>query len=174
MILQDYGVQGSSSSAQIASSTGPQRSVKYAKEKETGKGGGRRKRVPQKCLPVGIDWHTTYGRFCAEMAKIYLHKPTGEAPNPETAYAEITKFIKDDLNLSVSNFFYRDRDHRLINLFIRRQPLVAKELGYRPCRDMEQYLAGILNELRPRISGQKRRIQYTLERGKPTTHLCAR
>ena len=174
MILQSDGVQGSSSSVQIAPSTGPQRSAKCAKEKERGKGGGRQKRVPQKCLPVGIDWYTTNGRFCAEMDRIYLHKPTGEVPNLETAYAEINKFIQDDLYLSVSNFFYCDRDHRLMNLFIWRQPLVAKELGYRPCRDLEQYLAGVLNELRPRISGQRRGIQYTLERGKPTTHLRAR
>ena len=61
-----------------------------------------------------------------------------------------------------------------MNLFIRRQPLVAKELGYRPCRDTEQYLTRILDELRPRRSGQKRGIQYTLELGKPTTHLRAR
>ena len=107
MTLQGDGIQGSSSSAQIAPSTGPQRSVKYAKEKEkeTGKGRERRKRIPRKHLPVGVDWPTTYGRFCAEMTKIYLHKPTGEVPNPETAYAEMYKFIKDDLCLSASDFF---------------------------------------------------------------------
>ena len=71
----------------------------------TGKGKERQKRVPRKHLPVGIDWPTTYGRFCAEMGKIYLHKPTGEVPNPESAYAEICKFITDDLHLSVSDFF---------------------------------------------------------------------
>ena len=44
------------------------------------------------------------------MAEIYS-RPTGEVSNPEMAYAESTKFIKDDLYLSVSSFFYCDCDH---------------------------------------------------------------
>ena len=45
------------------------------------------------------------------MAEIYS-RPTGEVPNPEMAYAEMTKFAKEDLYLSVSGFFYCDCDHR--------------------------------------------------------------
>ena len=126
------------------------------------------------CLPPGTDWPTTYRRFYAAMVKICLDKPTGEVPDPETAYAEINKFIKDDLHLSVSNFFYCGYNHRLINLFIWRQPLIVKQLGERPCRDLEQYLTGILNELRPWQKGQKRGIQFTLEAGKPITYLRIR
>ena len=79
--------------------------------------GKRRKRTLAKNLAPGIDWPNTCIRFCAEMAKILI-QPTGEVPNPETAYAAIIKFIKDDLYLSVSDFFYCGRDHCLINLFI--------------------------------------------------------
>jgi len=88
------------------------------KGKETSKGEGKRKRIPKKVLAPGINWPNTCGRFCAEMAKIYLDQPTGEVLNPETAYASIYKFVKEDLHLSVSDFFYCDRDHRLTNLFI--------------------------------------------------------
>jgi len=88
------------------------------KGKETDKGKGKRKRIPKKDLPPGINWPNTHDRFCAEMAKIYCNQPTGEAINPETAYANMNKFIKEDLYLSVSDFFYCDRDHRLTNLFI--------------------------------------------------------
>jgi len=38
------------------------------------------------------------------MAKIYF-EPPGEVTDPETAYARINIFVKDDLYLSVSNFF---------------------------------------------------------------------
>ena len=94
-------------STQIVPSTGPQQSVKYTKEKEKGvdKGEGRRKRIPRKDLPPGIDWPTTYGRFCAEMTKVCLDKPAGEVPDPEGAYAKMIQFIKDDLCRSVSDFF---------------------------------------------------------------------
>jgi len=93
--------------------------VRRAKGKgeETNKGKGKRKRIPKKDLPPGIGWPNTRDRFCAEMAKIYL-EPTGEVPNPETAYARSTEFIKDDLCLSVSDFFYCDCDHRLTNPLI--------------------------------------------------------
>ena len=50
------------------------------------------------------------------MAKICLNQPTGEVTDPETAYACFIHFVTDDLHLSVSSFFYCDRDHRLTNL----------------------------------------------------------
>ena len=134
-------------------------------------GEGKRKRIPKKDLAPGIDWPNTRDRFCAEMAKICFNQPTGEVTNPETAYARLLQFIKEDLYLSVSDLFYRDSDHHLTNLSIWRQPLMAKPLGERPSRDLEQYLTGILNELRPRQRGQERGVQHTLERGKLATHL---
>jgi len=105
------------------------------------------------------------------MAEIFFNQPTGEVPNPEMAYARITKFVKEDLHLSVSNFFYCDCDHHLTNLFIWCQPLVVKNSEQRPHRDLEQYLTGILNELCPRLSGQERGVRYMLERGERFTHL---
>ena len=82
------------------------------------KGEGRRKRAPRKPVPLGINWPDTRDRFCAEMANICFNQPTGEVINPETAYAKSYKFTKDDLYLSVSDFFYCDSDHRLMNLSI--------------------------------------------------------
>ena len=158
---------GANLPGQIAPSTGPQRSAGSAKGK------GRWTRIPMECLPPGIDWPATYSRFYAEMVKICTDKPTGEVLDPATAYAEINRFIIDDLRLSVSNFFYCGCNRRLMNVFIWRQPLVAKQLGKRPCRDLEQYLTGIITELRPWQKGEKRGIQFTLERSKPITHLRA-
>ena len=139
------------------------------KGKEIDKGEGKRKDMPKAAPPPGVDWPDTTGRFCAEMVKIF-NQPTGEAPNPETAYASANKFVKEELKLSVSNFFYCDRDHHLTNLFVWCQPLAAKTSKKRLHRDLEQYLIGILNELCPRLDGQKRGVRYTLERGKQFTH----
>jgi hypothetical protein len=175
MIRQDAGILDSGLSIQVIPSTGPQRPASRAKGKgkEIDKGEGRRKRASKKDLAPGISWPNTCGRFCAEMAKICF-EPTGEVTDPETAYAKLNKFVKDDLYLSVSNFFYCDRDHRLTNLFIWRQPLVVKPLGERPCRDLEQYLTGVLNELCPRTGGRRKGVRYMLERGKRITHLCTK
>ena len=158
--------------AQMTSSAGPQRLAKSTKE--TGKRTEKRKRIPKEFLPLGTEWPATYSRFCAEMDKICIKKPTGEVPDPETACAKITNFIKDDLHLSVSNFFYCGHNHHSINLLISRQPLAARQLGERPCRDIEQYLTGILNQLRPRQSGQPVGYHCMLERGRPITHLRTR
>ena len=172
MIRQDVDILDSDLSTRVAPSTGLQRSVIRAKGKgkEIDKGERRRKRASKKDLAPGIDWSNTRGRFCAEMTKIYSG-PTGEVIDPETAYASMNLFVKDDLYLSVSSFFYCDRDHRLTNLFIWRQPLVVKPLGERPTRDLEQYLTGVLNELCPRTGSRKKGVQYMLERGKRITHL---
>ena len=109
-IWQDVGTQSTSLPAQAAPSIGPQRSARRAKGKgkEVDRGEGRRKRLPKKDLAPGVDWRSTCGRFCAEMAKIYFDQPTGEVTDPETAYAEVTKFVKEDLYLSVSGIFYCD------------------------------------------------------------------
>jgi len=118
-VSQGAGVLNTDLSTQVAPSTGPRRSIKRAKGKgmETDKVEGKRKRIPKKDLAPGINWPNTCERFCAEMAKIY-NQPTGEVTNPEMAYARITKFTKEDLYLSVSNFFYCDRDHHLTNFVI--------------------------------------------------------
>lgn len=153
----------------MASSAGPQRPAKSAKKKEkgTGKGEGRRKHTPRGPIHAGVDWSTAYSRFYIEMVKICIDRPTGEVLNPEAAYAKTKKIIEDDLHLSVSNFFYCGRNHRLINLFVSRWPLVAKQFGERPHQDMaEQYLTAFLDYLRPRKSGQQRGLLYTLEQGR--------
>ena len=172
-ISQGFGAPNTIPSNQAAPSTGPQRSVKRSKGKgkEVDKGEGSRKRAPRKPVPLGINWPDTRDRFCAEVAKICFNQPTGEVTNPETAYAKSFKFVKEDLYLSVSGFFYCDSDRRLTNLSIWCQPLVVKPLGERQSRDSEQYLIGVLNALRPRQRGQQRGVQHMLDRGKRITHL---
>ena len=114
MSRQDVGTLDSDIFTQVAPSTGLQRSARGAKGKgkEIDRREGRRKRAPKKDLAPGINWSNTCGRFCAKMAKIYS-EPTGEVTNPETAYASMKEFVKDDLYLSVSSFFYCDRESSL-------------------------------------------------------------
>ena len=69
-------------------------------------------------LPPGINWYDTSRRFCAELDKVYRNRHTGGVAKPEAAYAEINKFVKEDLHFSVSNVFYCDRDHHLTNSLI--------------------------------------------------------
>ena len=141
----------------------------------TSKGKGKQKRTPNKSLESqGIDWPATYSKFCAEMDRICVNTPTGEVPDPKAAYAEIRKFVSDDVPHSVSDLFYCGFNHHLTNLLISRQPLVVKNPGKRLRQDIERYLAGILYELRPRQSGQQRGFQFTLERGRPITQLHTR
>ena len=82
------------------------------------KGKGKRRRVTRATPPPGFDWDNTKTRFCAKMAEIHSDKPTGEVLTPETAYAKMCKFVKEDLHLSVSDIFYCDHDHHLTNLLI--------------------------------------------------------
>ena len=118
VISQGFGAPNNILPTQAPPSTGPQRSMKRSKGKGKDKGEERRKRAPRKPVPLGINWPDTRDRFCAEMAKICFNQPTGEVLNPETAYAKTDKFVKEDLYLSVSGFFYCDSDHRLTNLWI--------------------------------------------------------
>ena len=80
-------------------------------------GKGRRKRRPPEPLPEGADssWEQTKDRFVWELLEEYLLRPTGGSINPEVAFAAVTKFTKEDLHRSVSDLFYRDYDHRLMN-----------------------------------------------------------
>lgn len=160
--------QNADYSTAAASSPGPQQSKReeVRKGKEAEKGKGRRKRAPKKTLPPGVDWVRTRDRFYWEMIEIYSPQPPGGLPTPEAAYAKISKFTTEDLHRSVSCFFfYRDRDHRLTNVLIWRQPLVVKDLGAKPGREQEQYLTGILNLLHPAGEGEKRDIQRLLDQG---------
>ena len=119
-ISQGTGVPSTGLATSVAHQTGPQRSVRGAGgNNEKGKA-KRKPRVPKGAVPPGINWPNTCERFCAEMARIYF-KPTGEVTNPETAYASLTNFIKEDLYLSVSNFFLlrsRSSFNKFVNLVL--------------------------------------------------------
>ena len=117
------------------------------------KGKGRRSRGSAEPLPEGADssWEQTKDRFVWELLEGYYFRPAGRSINPEMAFANMIKFIKEDLHRSVSHSFYRDCDHRLMNLSIWQQPLAAhaekaKE-GKKETHVYEQYLTRILREL---------------------------
>lgn len=83
--------------------------------------GDRQKQDPSDPPPKGIDssWEETKDRFVWKLLEEYYFGPPGRSINPETAFANINKHIKEDLHRSVSDLFYRDCDHRLMNLITR-------------------------------------------------------
>ena len=68
---------------------------------------GRQKQDPSDPLPKGTNssWEQTKDRFVWELLEEYRFRPTGGSVNPETAFANINKFIKEDLHRSVSDLF---------------------------------------------------------------------
>jgi len=72
---------------------------------QTGK--GKRKRESTEPLPEGVDssWEQTKDRFVWELLEEYYFRPAGRSINPEMAFANTIKFIKEDLHRSVSDSF---------------------------------------------------------------------
>ena len=70
-------------------------------------GMGRQKQDLSDPSPEGTNssWEQTKGRFVCELLEEYYFRPAGGSINPETAFANINKFIKEDLHRSVSDFF---------------------------------------------------------------------
>ena len=56
-----------------------------------------------------------------------------------------------------------------MNILIWRKPLVVKDLGVKPSRDLEQYLTSVLGILYPVREGEKREIQGLLDQGNQNT-----
>ena len=79
---------------------------------------GKQERGSVEPLSEGVDssWEEAKDRLLWEMFEEYHLRHAGRSINPETAFATTVKFIKEDLHRSVSDFFYRDCDHRLMNL----------------------------------------------------------
>lgn len=67
-------------------------------------------------LPRGVDsgWEQTGDRLVWELLEEYYFRSARRSTNPETAFAASTNLIKGGLYRSVSSFFYRDCDHRLM------------------------------------------------------------
>lgn len=67
------------------------------------------------------------------------------------ALANVGKLVKDDLEKSVSDFFYCILAHHFTNFPTSRQPLQGKKSGEgeRMARSTEDYLKGILRAIRP-------------------------
>ncbi|KAF9648412.1 hypothetical protein BDM02DRAFT_3269526 [Thelephora ganbajun] len=125
----------------IAPSYGPQRSEGGAKgkAKATRRGRGKRKRDPSEPLSESVDssWEQTKDRFVWELLEVYHFRPAGRSINPETAFASLERFIKEDLH---------------------RSPLAAKaataKADKKESRVYEQYLTHILKELRRSEEGE--------------------
>ena len=97
-------------------------------------------------------WLQTLHRFRAHADTLYGvqdGQPSGGLV-PEKALASLNKFVKEDLKRSVSNFFYCVFVHRFTNLTIWQQPLHEKKAGEgKRSRDVETYLEGLLQAIRP-------------------------
>ena len=72
---------------------------------------------PELPPPEGADssWNQTWDRLVVELLEEYFFRRPGKSINPETAYANIHNYIREDLHRSVSDFFYRDCDRHLMN-----------------------------------------------------------
>ena len=98
------------------------------------------------------DWDLTLIRFRTHFDTFSVRngRPPGGL-EPEMALAEVGKLIKDDLEQSVSDFFYCVPVHHFTNLPTSRQPLQGKKSGEgkRKARSAEDYLKGLLRAIRP-------------------------
>ena len=63
---------------------------------------------PELPLPEGTDssWDQTWDRLVVELLEEYFFRRPGMSINPELAYANIHKFIREDIYRSVSDFFF--------------------------------------------------------------------
>ena len=95
-------------------------------------------------------WDRTLVRFRAHLDTL-CDSQNGQPPGgfvPETALARISKFVKEDLKRSVSNF-YCVFVHHFTNLSTWQQPLRNTRAGEgKRSRDVETYLEGLLQEIR--------------------------
>ena len=132
------------------SESGPKRTRRQVK---SGRGrnplGARRKKAGLRSSSEA-DWDQTLARFQADLDDFYnVHhgRPSGGLL-PETALARVTKFTKEDIKRSVSNFFYCVFVHHFINLTTWQQPLRDAKAGEgKRSRDMEIYLEGLLEAI---------------------------
>ena len=97
------------------------------------------------------DWDRTLARFRVEFDTLYsVHygQPSGGLV-PEKALARVSKFAKEDLKRSVSDFFHCVFVHRFTNLTTWQQPLRNTKAGEgKRSRDVETYLEGLLQAIR--------------------------
>ncbi|KAF9783805.1 hypothetical protein BJ322DRAFT_1211751 [Thelephora terrestris] len=124
----------------IAPSHGPQRSEgAKVRGKTTWIDKGKRARGSPEPVPEAIDssWEQTKDRFVWELLDTYYFRPAGRSINPETAFAHIIKFIKEDLHRSP----------------LADQTAAGKE-EKRESRLYEHYLVHILKELRRSKRGE--------------------
>lgn len=70
-------------------------------------------------LLEGVDtsWVQTKDRFLWKLVDVYYFKSAGMAVDPEMALTTVRNSMEEDLYRSVSDFFYRGRDHQSNKLF---------------------------------------------------------
>jgi len=96
-------------------------------------------------------WDRALPRFQARLDEALQSVRNGHPSGgfvPEVALAEMDKKAKEDLERSVSHFFYCVLVHHFTNSSIWQQPLqnMAAGKGTR-CRDVEDYLKGLLGAI---------------------------
>ena len=134
--------------APVASSSGPKRTKQAARE-------GRKYnplKSAERAATKKEGWDWSLPRFRAQLHdtlySVHDGQPSGGLV-PATALASIDKLVKEDLEQSVSNFFYCVLVHHFTNLSTWQQPLrdTAAGKGTRS-RNVEDYLKGLLGAIR--------------------------
>lgn len=100
--------------ALVAPSSGPRRSEKGIKAKAKAKAMQRGEYKLTEALPEGVSltWEEIKDRLVWEILEIYYFRPAGGSIDPEMAFALTRYTMEEDLHRSVSDFFYRDCNHR--------------------------------------------------------------
>lgn len=151
-------------SAQVTFPTEPQWLVKNAKGSRHGC--GEAEMHPRDGPPAGPQLDQHLQTVLCQDGRNPLRQTHRGGYNPREGLRRA-----NNIRLSVSSFCYCGRDHHLMNLFIRRQPLMSGQFVERRSQNLEQYLTGVLDELHPWCEEQNETKQYMFERGKRITHL---
>jgi len=132
----------------VASSSGPTRTRKTTRE-------GRKYdplRAAEKEAAKKRGWDQALPRFWSQLHDDLYRVQNGQPSGglvPATAFASIEKLVKEDLERSVSSFFYCVLVHRFTNLSTWQQPLQDMKAGEGTrSRDVEDYLKGLLGAIR--------------------------
>ena len=147
-VSQDVALPEISLPAPVASSSGPTRTSQSVRE-------SRRYnpiKAAEKAAAKKEDWDRTLCRFRARLHDTLYGVRNGQPSGglvPAMALAEIEKLVKEDLQRSVSSFFYCVFVPHFTNLSTRQQPLRGTQAGNGTrCRDTEDYLKGLLGAIR--------------------------
>ena len=146
-VLQDATLSEIPLLAPVASSSGPTRARRSVRE-------GRRYtpiKTAEKAAAKKEGWDQALRRFRDQLHDTLYSVRNGQPSGglePAMALATIDKLVKEDLQRSVSSFFYCVVIHHFTNLSIWQQPLRDTQAGNgMRARNVEDYLKGLLGAI---------------------------